>query len=176
MCPFLSLSALCKIHPICCAHFHWVAAHMQPCFCHESFLPWVGLFLVPATANMLLLQVDGHELGGKLQEMVRHSGAWWAAEHGVTKVGHALVTEQQRHVPFIAVTKHRLYSLCCTKCPCSLLTLYMRVCASDSPTPVLPLPLSLSPPETARLFSVSVSLVLFAIFTSLLYFSGSTCK
>ena len=32
---------------------------------------------------------------GKLQEILKHSGAWYAAVHGVKRVKHVLMTEQQ---------------------------------------------------------------------------------
>ena len=57
--------------------------------------------------------------------------------------------------------KYWLYSLCCTINLCTLLILYIVVCTSESSTPILALPTSLSPLVTMSLFSISVSLFLF---------------
>ena len=53
---------------------------------------------------------------------------------------------------FKVIIKYRLYSLCCTVCPHSLFILHAVVCASYSPTPILPLPISLFPLVITSLF------------------------
>ena len=49
-----------------------------------------------------------------------------------------------------------------------MLILHIIVCTTYSPTPLLPLPTSLSPLATTSLFSISVSLLLFYMLTNLL--------
>ena len=71
--------------------------------------------------------------------------------------------------------KNWLYSLCCTIYPYSLFILYLVVCTSQSPTPILPLPPSLYPLIITSLFSISVCFF-FVIFISLFDFLDSTYK
>ena len=59
--------------------------------------------------------------------------------------------------------KNWLYSLCCTISPYSLLTLYIVLCTSYFPSPVLSLPPFLSPLITTSLFSVNLLLFFYSL-------------
>ena len=61
------------------------------------------------------------------------------------------------YTPFTVIKKCWLYFPCCMRYPCSLLGTSLTVCASYSPTPVLPLPTSLSSLVTTDLLSTSAA-------------------
>lgn len=77
------------------------------------------------------------------------------------------------YTPFMVIMIYWLYSLCCTICPCTLLTYIWQPVPLTPPPHIAP---SSFPLPAGNCSLVLCELVLFAIFTSLLYFSGSTCK
>ena len=72
--------------------------------------------------------------------------------------------------------KYWLYSLCYTIYPCRLCILYVVICTSESPNPILSLHSSFALLVTTSLFSIVWICFFLLIFTSLLYFLDSTYK
>ena len=84
---------------------------------------------------------NGNPLQCSCLENPRDGGAWWAAVCGVAQ-SRTRLKWLSSILHIIVIIKYCLYSLDCTICPCSLLILYLALCTSLSPNPILPFPSS----------------------------------